>query len=99
MSKIYENAVDKHVRGTYIYKKSGETKAYADAAFTTQLTTSELTDIFLKGAVIDVSGVLYKPVSLKTASGIATVTYVTTNTSTATTADLATLVSKADPAA
>ncbi len=98
MTKIFENAADKHVRGTYIYKKNGDTKAYADAAFTVQLTTSELTDIFLKGAVVDVAGVLYKPTGLKLASGIATITYVTADGSTATTAVLATLVSKADEA-
>lgn len=98
MTKIFENACDKHVRGTYIYKKTSDTKAYADAAFTVQLTTSELTDIFLKGAVIDVAGVLYKPTGLKIATGIATITYVTADTSTATTAVLATLTSKADEA-
>ena len=99
MNKIFENVKDKYVRGTYIYKKIGDTKAYADEACTIQLTTSELTDIFLKGAVVNAAGVLYKPTALKTVSGIATITYVTADTSTATTAVLATLVSKADEAA
>lgn len=96
MTHIYEDAKDLHIRGTYIYKKTSETKAYADAAFTQQLTTSELKEIYMKGAVIDVAGVLYKPVALKIASNIATVTYVTADTTTATTAVLATLTSKAD---
>ncbi|MEG1516433.1 MAG: hypothetical protein RSD95_16210 [Clostridia bacterium] len=96
MSKIYEDAKDLHVLGTYIYKKNGDTKAYVDRECKVQLTTSELKEIFLKGALIDVSGALYKPCGLKVAANIATVTYVTADTTTVTTAVLATLVSKAD---
>lgn len=96
MTRIYENAGDQHVRGTYIYKKSSDTKAYADAAFTNQFSTSELTDVFLKGAVVDAAGALYRPTGIKISGGIATVTYVTADTTTATTAVLATLTSKAD---
>lgn len=96
MNHIFEDAKDLHVRGTYIYKKTGETKAYADSGCTSQLTTSELKDVYLKGAVINDAGVLYKPVALKIASDIATVTYVTADKTTATTAVLATLTSKAD---
>ena len=96
MAKIYEDAKDVHVRATVIYKKSAETKAYADSDFTVQMTTSELKDAYLKGAVIDVSGVQYIPVCLSIANGIATVTYVTADATTATTAKLATLTSKAD---
>lgn len=96
MTKIYDDAKDVHVRATYVYKKSSETKAYADPEFTKQFTTSELKEIYLKGCVIDVAGVLYKPVALKIAANVATITYVTHDGSTATTAVLATLTSKAD---
>lgn len=96
MAKIYEDAKDVHVRATIIYKKANDTKAYADSECAVQLTTSELKDAYLKGAVIDAAGVLYMPVCLTVANNIATVTYVTADTTTATTAKLATLTSKAD---
>lgn len=96
MSKIYEDAKDVHVRGILVYKKTSDTKAYSDSACTKQFTTSELKDAYLKGAVIDDAGVLYKPVALKIATGVATITYVTADSATVTTAKLATLTSKAD---
>lgn len=96
MGKIYEDANDVHVRGVYIYKKASDTKAYTDSGCINQFTTSELKNAFLKGSVIDASGVLYRPVSLTIANNVATITYVTTDATTVTTAKLATLVSKAD---
>lgn len=96
MVKIYEDAKDVHVRGVFIFKKTSDTKAYSDIGCTKQFTTSELKDAYLKGAVIDVSGALYKPVALSIAAGVATITYVTADTTTPTTAKLATLTSKAD---
>lgn len=77
MFKVYASPDEVYVRATYIYKKNNETKAYADGKFTRQLTTSELKDIFINGAVIQASNVLYKPVSLKITAGVATITYVT----------------------
>lgn len=94
MDKIFEKLEDVHVRGAYIYVNASN--AYADTAHTKQLTCSELVDLFVKGGVIVDSTVQYLPVSLKVVGGIATVTYVTTDTTTATTAKLATAKSKAD---
>lgn len=96
MAKIYEDAKDLHVRAVYVYKKASETKAYKDEGCTEQFTASELKDAYLKGAVINVSGALYKPVALTIAANAATVTYVTADSQTATTAKLATLTSQAD---
>lgn len=44
--------------------------------------------------IVDSTGVMYKPISLKVASGVATVTYATTDTTSATTAKLATVKSE-----
>ena len=43
--------------------------------------------------MIDVAGTLYKPISCAVAGNVATVTYVTTDSATATTAKLATVKS------
>ena len=47
--------------------------------------------------VVDTAGVMYRPISCKNVSDTVTVTYVTTDTTSATTAKLATV--KAEPAA
>lgn len=94
MNRVYEDAKDLHIRGTYIYKKADDAKAYADRECTVQLTASELKEIYLKGGVIDVAGALYMPIGLEVVEGVATVTYITADETTATTAVLATLVSK-----
>ena len=96
MNQVFEQAKDLHVRAVYVYKKASDTAAYADAAFTTKFKTSELKDAFLKGAVINVSGKLYRPVGYSEASNVGSVTYIIPNTSTATSADIATLSAVAD---
>lgn len=96
MDKIFEHANDVHVRATYIYKKASDTAAYADAAGTVKFKTSELKDAFLKGAVINVSGKLYKPVSYSEASKVGSVAYIVPNATTATSADIASLSAVAD---
>lgn len=96
MNKIFDDAKDKNVRATYIYGNGSDTYAYSDADCTQKISTSNLKELFLKGAVIVVGEVNYKPISLKVASDVATVTYVKTDTSTATTAVLATLSSVKD---
>lgn len=57
------------------------------------MTCAELQDAYIKGLMIDVAGTLYKPVSCAVAGNVATVTYVTTDSATATTAKLATVKS------
>lgn len=93
MDRIFADAKDKNVVGSKIYTKSGSTFGYSDSDCTKKIEADELTDMFIKGAFIIVSGSLYKPVSCVEASGIVTLTYVTTDTTTATTAKLATVKS------
>ena len=57
------------------------------------MTCAELQDAYIKGLMIDVAGTLYKPISCAVAGNVATVTYVTTDSATATTAKLATVKS------
>ena len=96
MDKVFEHANDLHVRAIYVYKKASETAAYVDSAFSVKFKTSELKDAFLKGAVINVSGKLYKPVGYSEASNVGSVTYIVPNGTTATSADIATLSAVAD---
>ena len=74
--KIMETWDDLHVIATAIYKKTGETKAYADSGCTVQYRTSELKNVFLKGAVIILEdGSLAKPVGYAESSSVGSVTY------------------------
>ena len=94
MDNIYEQGKDLHVRGTYVYVKSGDAYAYSNSGKTAKISAIELKDLFLKGAVVSDGDNMYKPVGLTVSDGVATLTYVKTNTTTATTADLATLKSE-----
>ena len=95
MEKIYEHADDLHVRVRKVYAKTSDPYAYADAKFTVKISASDLRNAFLKGMiVVDAAGVEYKPISCKVVSNVATITYVTTDPSTATTAKLATVKSE-----
>ena len=95
MDKIFRNASDTEVAVRKIYTKSTDTFAYADSGCTIKLDADTLKDAFVKGAVIIGSdGTEYIPVSCKVEKKVATVTYVTTDTSTATTAKLATIKSE-----
>ena len=99
MDRIPMRAEDKNYAAKIIYKKSGETYAYADAAYTTKLTTSELKNAFLKGAVIVLGTDSYAaPISFGVSSSVGFVTYIVPNGTTATSADIATLTGVADPA-
>ena len=94
MEKIHDHVDDLYVRALKAYAKS-DGVAYAEAAYTTKLTADELHNAFIKGMllIVDSTGVEYKPISCKVASNVATVTYVTTYSSVATTAKLATVKS------
>lgn len=96
MDRVFDQAKDVHVSATYVYGNGSDTYAYEDSGCTKKIGTSALTDLFLKGAVIVVGGVNYKPISLKVARDVATVTFVKADTSTETTAVLATLSSVKD---
>lgn len=96
MEKIFDQAKDKNVAAMIIYGKGSDGKAYADANGTTQLKTSELKDAFLKRAIIQIGTEYFIPVTFSVASGIGTVKYAKPNSSTATSADLGSLVSIKD---
>lgn len=93
MEKLYINSDDKNVAVRKVYTKSGDTFAYVDSECKTKATAEELQDAFVKGLVIvGTDETEYLPISCKVASKVATVTYVTTDT-TPTTAKLATVKS------
>lgn len=95
MEKMFINADDTNVAVRKVYAKA-DGVAYVDSALKTKATPDELEDAFYKGMiVIDTAKNMYRPISCKVASGTVTVTYATTDTSTATTAKLATV--KAEP--
>ena len=80
IEKIRPVADDVNVAVRKVYGKANDAYAYYDSAY-------------IKGLMIDVAGTLYKPVSCAVAGNVATVTYVTTDSATVTTAKLATVKS------
>lgn len=96
MDKIFDQAKDKNVAAIVIYGKGSDGKAYADADGTTQLKTSELKDAFLKRAIIQIGTEYFIPVAFSIASDVGTVKYTKPNSTTATSADLGSLVSVKD---
>lgn len=94
MKKIYDNADDVHVAARKVYVKTSDPFAYADSKFKTKITSAKLHDAFIKGMIIvDAAGNEYLPTSCKVASNVTTITYVTADTTTATTAKLTTVKS------
>ena len=96
MDKIFDQAKDKNVAAIVIYGKGSDGKAYADANGATQLKTSELKDAFLKRAVIQIGTEYFIPVTFSITSNVGTVKYAKPNSTTATSADLGSLVSIKD---
>lgn len=97
MAAIYDDYKDKNVAHYLIYA-GGDGKAYTDSAKSVQFTTSALKEYFLKGAVIVVDTDEYAmPVGYAESSSVGSVTYIVPNGTTATSADIATLVAVADP--
>lgn len=97
MEIIRMNADDRNVAARKIYAKA-DGVAYIDKTLKVKATPAELEDAYIKGMlVVDTAGVMYRPISCKNASETVTVTYVTTDTTSATIAKLATV--KAEPAA
>lgn len=94
MDSIFEHSNDLHVVARKVYVKVGDAYAYSDSAKTKKIDTDTLTEVFVKGCVIVDGTKQYKPVSLDVTSGVATLTYVKADTTTATTAVLATLASE-----
>lgn len=91
MDRIFHHDDTIFEAATKIYVKSGN--GYVDSDCKVAVTADQMQDIFNRGMIIVDGSVQYLPVSLSVASNKATVTYVKTNSSTATTADLATVKS------
>lgn len=95
--KIYEDANEQHVRASMVYKKNNQTKAYKDEACTEQYTTSELKNIFIKGALISLGdGTLVTPFKYSETSSVGSIFYIVPNGTTSTSADIASLAAVAD---
>lgn len=89
MDKILFNHMDINVAGTYVYVENGV--AYKDSACENAFNTEALKNVFLKGAVIIDTDVAYKPVSFALNDEVGVLTYVKADTTTSTTAVLATV--------
>lgn len=92
MDRIFHHGDTMYEAATKVYAKS-DGYAYYESDCKTKVPADVLEDLFVRGLIIVDTGVMYKPVSFKVASKVATVTYVKTNSSTTTTADLATVKS------
>lgn len=89
------NVTDKNIAARKVYTKAADTFAYANADCTEKISAADLQDAFIKGMVIvDATGILFLPVSCEIKKNVATVTYVTTDSTTSTTAKLATVKSE-----
>lgn len=94
MERIFIDSDDRNVAVRKVFTKAADTFAYIDKECKTKATADELHDAFIKGLVIvGTDDTEYLPIHCKVASKVATVTYVTTDSSTATTAKLATVKS------
>lgn len=94
MERIFHHDDTMYEAATKVYAKT-DGYAYLEPEFVTKISADVMTDLFVRGMiVVDSSGVMYKPISCKVASGVATITYATTDSSAATTAKLATVKSE-----
>ena len=95
MDNIFMNVTDKNIAARKVYTKAADTFAYANADCTEKISAVDLQDAFIKGMVIvDATGIHFLPVSCEIKKNVATVTYVTTDSTTSTTAKLATVKSE-----
>lgn len=94
MDKIFQQAKDKNIANTVLYVKTSDAYAYLDNTYETKVDAGTMKDMFLKGVVIVNGTHTYMPTDFDLTSGVGTLTYVTANTTTATTAVLATIKSK-----
>ena len=95
MQNVYKSAMDPYIAVRKVFTKASDTFAYADEACTTKISCEALYDAFLKGLVIvDGKGNEYVPTSCNKTDKVTTLTYVTADSTAATTAKLATLKSE-----
>lgn len=94
MERIYKNAMDPYIAVRKVFVKSSDTFAYEDAECTVKVTNEDLYDAYLKGVlIVDASGNEYIPVACKKTVSATALTYVTADSTTSTTAKLATVKS------
>lgn len=94
MGRIFHHDDTMYEAATKVYAKA-DGYAYLESDFKTKIPADVMEDIFIRGMiVVDSAGVMYKPISCKVASGVATVTYATTDSTATTSAKLATVKSK-----
>lgn len=94
MDRILERHDETLISGTYVYAKatSSDTYIYTDSACTKKIDTATLERLFLIGMVIMIDKKLHRPLSFaKSSAGVGFVTYITPNSTTATSADIGTL--------
>lgn len=92
MERVFHHDDTMYEAATKVYAKS-DGYAYYESTYKTKVPADVLEDLFVRGLIIVDSDIMYKPVSFKVASKVATVTYVKTDGTTATTAVLATVKS------
>ena len=94
MDRIFHHDDTMYEAATKVYAKA-DGYAYLESDFKTKIPADVMEDIFIRGMiVVDSAGIMYKPISCKVASGVATVTYATTDSTATTSAKLATVKSK-----
>lgn len=59
MTKVFEDAIDQHVRNVIFYGKTADHKLYREGDYTTQVAVAELDDAFKKGACLVFDGTNY----------------------------------------
>jgi len=95
VEKVWNNSEDVNVAVRKVYAKASDAYGYIDSECKTKVKAEELENAFIKGLIVVGSdGTIYKPISCKVASKVATVTYATTDSTTATSAKLATIKSE-----
>ena len=93
MDRIFHHDDTMYEAATKVYAKT-DGYAYLESDFQTKVTSDAMVDMFIRGMiVVDSSGVMYKPISCKDTGGVVTVTYATTDSTTTTSAKLATVKS------
>lgn len=70
-NKVYARADEKFVKTTVLYANASKALFYDKEAKTDKVMKADLEDLFLKGMVVFMSDVYYKPVCLKSTGLIA----------------------------
>ncbi len=70
-NQIYAHADEKFVMTTMLYANSSDKLFYNEDAKTEPVKNADLKELFTKGVTVTKSGVVYKPIALKTNNLIA----------------------------